>query len=159
MERTSWATIVPTVVVGAVAGVIVGVRFFSVLPPLSYFTAVTLAAVAIMCGGYGWKVKRAVEHNRVGMDRSQLHPLTVARVVALAKACTILGAAFTGGAAGLTGALAVRGQQIVAAGEELPVAIAILLTSVLLLVVGIVVEKWCEVPPGDEGSEMLGETA
>lgn len=159
MERTSWVTLLLIIVVAAVVGVLAGTQFFGVVPPLSYFTAFTFAGIAAVCGGYGWKVKQAIAHGKVGMDRSQLHPITIARVLALAKASAIVAAVGVGAVGGYTIVLAVRRSEIAAAGQDLPAGIAITIAAVVLLVVSLVVEMWCEVPPGDDSTEMLGETA
>lgn len=158
MQRTSWVTLGPVLAVCLVAGVVAGVQYLNVMPPLSYLSAVCLGGVTAVLLWWGWTVKQAVADNRIGQDRSQLSPLTVVRVVALAKASALLGAGTGGCAGGYAIALGIRRGEVSAAATDFPVAVVITCTAVALLVAALVVETWCQLPPGsDEDLEALAD--
>lgn len=156
MQRTSWVTLGPVLAVCLVAGAVAGVQYLNAMPPLTYLSAAGLAVVAAVLLWWGWTVRQSVAANRIGQDRSQLNPLTVVRVVALAKASALLGAGIGGAAGGYAIVLGIRRGAVAAAATDFPVAVVITCAAVALLVVGLVVETWCILPPGsDEDFEAL----
>ena len=155
MDRTSWLTVVLVASCSLAAGIGAGVRLFSAMPPLTYVTIIPLSAVIGVDLFLGWRVRAAVEAERVGLDRSQMSPHTIVVVLALAKASTMLGAVVAGLAAGYAVPLAIRAGEVSAAAADLPVAIVLAVLGAVLCGVGLLVETWCKVPPGDDPAESL----
>lgn len=155
MDRTSWLTVVLVALVCAVAGICAGVRLFSAMPPLTYLTAVPLSVVIGIDLVLGWRVRSAIDAGRVGLDRSQMSPHTVVVVLSLAKASTILGAVVAGFGAGYAIPLGMRASDVTAAHDDLPMAIVLAVIGAALCGVGLLVETWCKVPPGDDQAAAL----
>ena len=108
------------------------------VPPLSSFVVLLIAAVV---GTLGWTVRQYVRGKRPGLD-----PLLAARTVILAKASAYTGALLSGWYAGQV-LLVVRDLEIEARRDLALSAAAALICTIVLAVVGLVVERWCEVPP------------
>ncbi|HWS57128.1 MAG TPA: DUF3180 domain-containing protein [Actinotalea sp.] len=119
-------------------------------PPLSAVVVLLLAGVV---GSLGWAVRQYARGRRPGLD-----PLVAARTVVLATAAAWTGALLTGWYAGQV--LVVLGDLEIEARRDVAVAAgAALLATVLLSVVGLVVERWCEVkPPDDDGPGLSAGT-
>lgn len=155
MDRTSWLTVVLVALVSAAAGVGAGVRLFSAMPPLTFVTVIPLSVVILVDLVLGWRVRGAVESGRVGLDRAQMSPHTIVVVLSLAKASTVLGAVVAGLGAGYAVPLGMRAGDVTAASEDLPVAIVLAVLGAVLCGVGMLVETWCKVPPGDDQADAL----
>ncbi|MFC7407067.1 DUF3180 domain-containing protein [Georgenia alba] len=147
MNRTSWQTLV------LIAGV-VGLATFFVLenieargglgPPVPYLSAAGPAVLSVVLLRLGQGVRRLVRQ-----EPTSITPIGAARVVVLAKASALVGAALVG----------YFGAQILVALDNLSaplprqVALAAglsLLACLALVVAAMVVERWCRVPPDDE---------
>jgi len=121
------------------------------LLPLPWFTAVALAVVAVVVAVLGWEVRRGVRGER----RSPLDPLAAARVVVLAKAAVYGGAVLAGWYAGqglvlLSSPAGARSGRLLAAGVTA-------LAAGLLAVAGLLAQRWCRLPPDDEGERPGGD--
>lgn len=146
MRRTPWSRLL--VVAGVVAAVVYGglrlaERQGAVLlpvPPLAPLVVLLIAAVVLVLG---WNVRQYVRGKRPGLDM-----LLAARTVVLATAAGYTGALLTGWY--VAHVLVTVGDWHVVARRDVAVAAAIAaVTTVALSVVGLVVERWCEVPGGD----------
>ena len=118
-------------------------RGASILPvPLLSSAVVLLIAGAVL--SMGWAVRQFTQGKRPGLD-----PLLAARTVVLATAAAHTGALLTGWY--VAHVLLVLGDLEIEARRALAVSAGIaLLGTVVLAVVGLVVERWCEVPPPDD---------
>ncbi len=112
------------------------------VPGLLLLAGVVLAA--------GWPVRRWVRGER---DR-QLDPLVAARTVVLAKAACYAGAALAGWylAQGLILLPALVGDR----RSRFVVALLCVLASVALAGAGLLVQRWCRVPPDDQDPGAAG---
>lgn len=117
----------------------------TVLPvPLLSCVVVLLIAGAVL--SLGWSVRQYTRGKRPGMD-----VLVAARTVVLAKASAYTGALLTGWYAGHS--LLALGDLQIEARRDLAVSGAVATVCTLLLIaVGLLVERWCEVP-GDDDEE------
>ncbi|QPK79503.1 DUF3180 domain-containing protein [Corynebacterium lizhenjunii] len=105
---------------------------YSRLPePVSF----TMWAMTVVCAVLAWRVKRAGEHG-IGLDNSQLNPITVANFMLVGRASAWTGA-LVGGASG--GIVMYAGLQ---SG-----ALSSVLGGVAMAIAGVVLERACEVPP------------
>jgi hypothetical protein len=153
MRRTSVATLALVAVVTVVLGWFL-VRTVegrgTYLPPVPWVVDVAIVALAAAVFWAGWTV-RAYQKGR----RPDLDAIRAARTFVLAKAASLTGALLTGwyGAQVLAtlGDLAIeaRRDRAVAAG----VAVA---CAVVLAVVGMVAERFCQLPPDDGGEDREG---
>ncbi len=114
-----------------------------VLPPPVLSWLVVLA-IALGVGIAGWNVRQYTRGKRPGLD-----PLLAARTVVLATAAAYTGALLSGWYAGHI--LLVLPDLEFGGRREVAVRSAVaLLATVTLAVTGLVVERWCRVPPPEE---------
>lgn len=129
-------------------------RFAGGFLPLGWGSAICVGGLAVTLASWGWHVKDRLpklsknDEGQVIALRSQnpLHPLAAARTLAVAMAASRAGALLVGGYAGAA-VVAVARWQIEAAHIHAAVAVATLLASLGLLVVGLWIEKMCTLPP------------
>ncbi|MFB9377509.1 DUF3180 domain-containing protein [Kineococcus gynurae] len=114
-------------------------------PDLVWRTVVTLSLLAIAVLGIGWPVRQWVR----GEKQRRIDALRAARTAALAKAGSHAGAAlagfFTGYVVQFLPTFAIAARR-----DQLWIALVDLLVSVLLLIAGLVVERWCRVPEDED---------
>jgi len=148
MRRTAWqrlllAAALATVLTYGVLRVVES-RGTALLPPPLLSVAVVLLIAGVVAA-LGWAVRQYAHGDRPGLD-----PLVAARTVVLATAAAWTGALLTGWYVGQV--LVVLGDLEIAARRDVAVAAgAALVGTVVLAVVGLVVERWCEVKPPDDG--------
>jgi hypothetical protein len=118
-------------------------------PELFWRTTLTIGLLTVAVVGIGWPVRQWV-----GGDRSRrIDALRAARTAALAKAATFAGALLVGFFAGHTVQF-LPTVEIAARRSQLVVGLVDLVVSALLLVAGLVVERWCRVPPDEETPDL-----
>lgn len=149
MRRTPWPRLVGIALLAglvALAGLRIADALGYVARPVPLLAPLAVALIAAVVLGAGWNVRQYTRGKRPGLE-----PIVAARTVVLATAACYTGALL----AGWYGAqvVSVLGDLAIAGRREIAVAAGIgLLASVALAVVGLVVERWCEVrPPDDEG--------
>lgn len=96
MTATRKRDLAALAVVAAVAMWILMSSFYGSFPPVSFFAGASLIPVAILLVVVGSVVRSRLASHRVGPGPGQLHPITIARAVALAKAAALVGAAAAG---------------------------------------------------------------
>jgi hypothetical protein len=120
------------------------------IPALAWLLVLAIAAIV---GGLGWNVRQYTRGKRPGLD-----VLVAARTVVLATASGYTGALLTGWYAAQV--LVTLGDLQIESRRDVAVSAAIAVgAAVVLAVVGLVVERWCEVRPPDEDDEGPGSTA
>lgn len=118
----------------------------TLVPRPSWLAAILLAGMAAFVVGFAWPVRAYLS----GSSTRRLDPLRAARVVVLAQAATLTGAAAAGWYAGQ---LAVVASDLsLVANEDRLWRLAILVgAGVVLCVAGLVAQHWCRVdPPSDD---------
>ncbi|WP_149203748.1 DUF3180 domain-containing protein [Actinotalea subterranea] len=111
------------------------------VPVLSSLVVLLIAAVVLTLG---WAVRQYTQGKRPGLD-----PILAARTVVLATASAYTGALLSGWYGGQV--VLVLGDLEIAARRDVAQAAGLaLLCTVALAVVGLVVERWCEVRPRDD---------
>jgi len=117
----------------------------SLVPRPSWLAAVLLVAMAAFVVGFAWPVRAYL----AGSSTRRLDPLRAARVVVLAQAATLTGAAATGWYAGQ---LAVVASDLsLVANEDRLWRLAILVGAALALcIAGLLAQRWCRVDPRDD---------
>ncbi|MEW1956383.1 DUF3180 domain-containing protein [Kineococcus sp. NPDC059986] len=114
-------------------------------PDLMWRTTVTIGLLVLAVLGVGWPVKQWVE----GDKSRRIDALRAARTAALAKAASVAGALLVGVFLGW-GVHYLPTLHIAARRSEAWVAVGDVVVSALLVVAGLVVERWCRVPPEDD---------
>lgn len=148
MRRTSVRTLVLVAAAVAVVGTVV-LRLLEsrgiYLPTVAWVEYVAMLGLAGGIFWAGWAV-RAYQRG----DRPDLDPLRAARTFVLAKAAALTGALLAGRYVATV--LVVAGQLDIEARRDQGVAAGIgVACAVVLAVVGLVVERFCELPPPDDG--------
>ena len=116
----------------------------TLVPRPSWLAAVLLVAMAAFVGGWAWPVRSYL----AGRSTRRLDPLRAARVVVLAQAATLTGAAALGWYAGQLAVVA--GDLSLVANADRLWRLAILVgTAVALCIAGLVAQHWCRVDPRD----------
>jgi Protein of unknown function (DUF3180) len=123
-------------------------------PPLPWTAPVALLVLACAVVSAGWPVRRWNQGHR---DRP-LDALRAARAAVLARASAVTGAALAGGYAGLVLVL-LPTVDIEPRRARLLLALAAVVASVVLAVAGVVVERWCRLPPRDPDERGRGGSA
>lgn len=114
------------------------------LLPVPALAWVVIGVIAAVVGALGWNVRQYTTGRRPELDM-----LMAARTVVLASASAYTGALLTGWYAAQV--LVVAGDFELAARRDVAISAAIaVVAAVVLAVVGLVVERWCEIPPPDD---------
>lgn len=144
MQRTRWQSLLSLAAVTALATwlllqVLAGQSVS--LPPVPLLVIVVLVVIAGVVFTMGWAVRQFLRGKRPNLD-----PIRAARTAVLAKASAYTGSLLTGWYAGQV--LLMLGDLDIAARRERAIAAGFAaLAAVLLAVVGLVVEHFCQVPP------------
>ena len=140
MKRTSIRALVATgLFVGAASGIMTW-GFYGYMPPVGVSVSVTL-----------WRMRSGMEKGDIGMDRSQINPVTAAQWLVVGKASAWTGAIVSGVYAGIASFVVPRSGELVAASDDLPGVLASLSGAVALCVAGVVLERHCVAPPPPDG--------
>lgn len=154
MTRIAVSTLLLVALVAAVAAHVLTGTFLGSMPPVGWGW-VTLVIVALIDLLLALRIRSAIADGGVGQDRSQLHPLTVARSAALGQASAVLGSAAGGLGAGLTLYFLSRLGELAAASSELPPSVAVLFSGAVLVAAGLFLESSCSTPPTDDDLDGL----
>ena len=155
MRRTGWPRLVLIAVV-TTAVVLAGLRMaesrgVTVLPAPTISVLVLLGLAAVVLG-MGWNVRQYRAGKRPGLD-----PLVAARTVVLATASAYTGSLLAGWYGAhvvlVLGDLEIAGRRAVAVAGGIA-----LLAAVVLVVAGLVVERWCEIRADDDDDPGAAES-
>ncbi|MEZ5212992.1 DUF3180 domain-containing protein [Gordonia sp. (in: high G+C Gram-positive bacteria)] len=134
--------------VAVVAGLVLWVlaRYhYGMFPSLPWPAGLTLYLAAALEVVIGFLVRARVAGGRLGPGEGQLHPISVARLVALAKASALLGAIALGGWAGLSVYL-LDHLELDVARADLPAAAVGAFGGLLLAAAALWLEYCCRAP-------------
>lgn len=147
MRRTPWARLLLVAglaMVFAFGGLRIAESRGAVLLPIPWLSSLVVLLITAVVVGLGWSVRQYTQGKRPGLD-----PLLAARTVVLATASAYTGALLSGWYAAHV--LITLGDWAITARRDLASsAAAALICTILLAVAGLVVERWCEVPPSDD---------
>lgn len=153
MSRTNPATLVLIALASGVIGWATQIFLVStgrsmILPPVSLTVVLVLIGVVLI--SFAVPVYRTAR----GTAAQPVDPFYATRVVVLAKASSVGGALFVGGAASILAFVLTR--PVVPAVGSIAVTVAAVVGAVVLLVAGLVAERMCTLPPDDENSDRSG---
>ena len=138
MRRTRWTDLLLIcVVIGVVAYLLARVGYDS-LPPLSYGVPVPIAVLALIEFAAARRVRAAVRHDPRARP---LQAIVVARLVALGKASSLVGAGVVGAALGFLGELLHFAGVPRTVGHDLQVTVLVLAAALLLIAAGLLLER------------------
>jgi|AntAceMinimDraft_6_1070360.scaffolds.fasta_scaffold22672_2 drug/metabolite transporter (DMT)-like permease len=136
------------VVVGAGQAVLTRLGEPALIPPPTW--GVSLALLGAIVLGLAWPIRSRVRHPEKG---TLVDPMYATRVVLLAKASSLVGSGLAGGAIGLGFFFFTR--PVLSPPTLFLVGLAVV-GAVVLMVGGLVAERWCSLPPDGPGSSSLG---
>ena len=125
--------------------------FYGYMPPVGVSVSVTLWLMSVVCAVMAWRMRSGMEKGGIGMDRSQINPVTAAQWLVVGKASAWTGAIVSGVYAGIASFVVPRSGELVAASDDLPGVLASLSGAVALCVAGVVLERHCVAPPPPDG--------
>ena len=156
MTHTRTSTMVMCALMGAVvtgAGqwLLVTTGEPALVPPVTW--GVALAALGVILLVLAWPIRK---HVRSSTPSGIVDPFYATRVLLLSKAGALAGAGFTGVALGFIGFFVTR--PVLSSEAVWPSTLA-LVGALVLMVSGLVAERWCTVPPDshESSSEALPE--
>ncbi|MFD6858107.1 DUF3180 domain-containing protein [Rhodococcus sp. NPDC060086] len=124
------------------------------LPPIPGYAGASLYLVAALEAVLAFMIRSRVNNHQLGDGPRQLHPITAARSVALAKASALVGAASTGVWVGFLLYLLPQRGIVRAASEDTTGVIVGAVAGVVLVAAALWLEHCCRTPEDpDEPSE------
>ncbi|MBF6337665.1 DUF3180 domain-containing protein [Nocardia abscessus] len=154
MKPTRVLDLVATVLIAAIVAWIATRVAYDSFPPISTFAGASLYPVAAIEAVLAFVIRARVNDDEIGDGRHQLHPITAARAVALAKASVQVGSIAAGIWLGfLCWVLPQRGTLRAAAADS-PGAIVGMLAGVALVAAALWLEYCCRAPddPTDDAA-------
>lgn len=126
--------------------------FYGSMPPIPIYAGASLYPVAVIEVVLAFMIRARVGRHEIGDGPHQIHPITAARAVALAKASALVGAASAGVWAGLLLYLVPQMSRVSAAVADTPGTVVGLLAGVALVAAALWLEHCCKTPeePPDE---------
>ncbi|MDO5032260.1 DUF3180 domain-containing protein [Corynebacterium sp.] len=156
MTRTSIGWLVSTGLFVAAAAAILTTRFYGSMIAIPATVSVSLWAVTVVCVFLTIKVRSAKEDGHgIGLDSSQLNPMTIAQFMLVGKASAWTGTIVGGAYAGMAVYVVPKASELVAAASDLTGVVTSALGGLAMAIAGVVLERHCEVPPPSDGSQAV----
>ena len=118
-------------------------RYF---PPITLWTGLSLLAVAVAEAWWGAVVRGRIRAGRIGVGAGRLHPLAVARTVAIAKASAWVGAVMLGWWLAVLAHLLPRRSELRVAAADTPGAVVAAISALALVAAALWLENCCTSP-------------
>ena len=122
-------------------------------PPITLMTGLSLLAVAVVEAGWGWSVRGKIAAGQIGAGAGRLHPLAVARTVAIAKASAWLGAVVLGWWLGVLTYLMPKRSELRVAAADTPGVVIAALSAFALVAAAMWLQECCK-SPGDQNDDV-----
>lgn len=156
MTRTSISALIGTALFVAAAAAILTTRFYGSMLAIPATVSISLWAMALVCVLLTLKVRGAKEDEHgIGLDNSQLNPMTIAQFLLVGKASAWTGAIVGGAYVGMAVYVVPRAGELVAAAGDLVGVVTSALGGAAMCVSGVVLERHCEVPPPTDGAQAV----
>ncbi len=152
MRSTRARDLVALAAFAAVATWLLVRSFYGSLPPVTVFAAASLFPVAAIESVLAFVIRARVDEHRIGVGPRQLHPITAARAVALAKASALVGSASAGVWLGVLLFLLPQRAEVTAAAADTTGAVVGVIAGIALTAAAMWLEHCCRTPddPPDE---------
>ncbi|MFT4136755.1 DUF3180 family protein [Microbacterium sp.] len=160
MRRTSAALLATVAAAGAVVGYAIDQLLTSTGRP-TFTPSVMLPVLLVLLGAFTVMLALPIRRATRGVRGRPVDPFRALRVAMLAKACSIVGAAVGGAAAGMAAFLATR--PVAPSLGSMGAVIATVVAAAALVVAGLIAEHLCTIRkddddgqsgPGDPGAEL-----
>ena len=148
MGPTRKRDLTAAVAVAAVIGFLLVHVLYHYFPPITLMTGLSLLAVAVVEAGWGWSVRGRIAAGQIGVGVGRLHPLAVARTVAIAKASAWLGAVVLGWWLGVLAYLMPKRSELRVAAADTPGVVIAALSALALVAAAMWLQECCK-SPGD----------
>jgi len=153
MGPTRYRDLVAAAVVAAVFGYLVVHLFYRYFPPITMWTGLSLLAVAVGEAAWAVSVRGRIRDGRIGVGAGRLHPLAVARTVAIAKASAWVGAVMLGWWAGVLADLVPKRSELRVAAADAPGVTVAALSAFALVVAALWLQHCCKSPGDQTGTD------
>ena len=115
-------------------------------PPITLWTGLSLLGVAAVEAWWAASVRGRIRDGRIGVGAGRLHPLAVARTVAIAKASAWAGALMLGWWVAVLVYLLPRRDELRVAGADTPGAAVAAVSAFALVVAALWLQQCCKSP-------------
>lgn len=122
-------------------------------PPITLWTGLSLLAVAAVETWWAVSVRSRIRDGRIGVGAGRLHPLAVARTVAVAKASAWAGAVMLGWWIAVLAYLLPRRSELRVAAADLPGAAVAALSALALVIAAMWLQNSCKSPGDPTGAQ------
>ncbi len=154
LKPTRILDLVANVLIAAIVAWIATRAAYDSFPPISVFAGASLYPVAAIEAVLAFVIRARVNDHQIGDGRHQLHPITAARAVALAKASAQVGSIAAGIWLGFLCWVFPQRGTLRAAAADSPGAIVGMLAGVALVAAALWLEYCCRAPedPTDDAA-------
>lgn len=144
----------------AAAAVVIGylaIRMvYRYFPPITLWTGLSLLAIAAVEIWWAVSVRNRIRGGRIGVGGGRLHPLAVARTVAIAKASAWVGAVMLGWWVAVLVYLVPRRAELRVAAADLPGTIVAVFSALALVAAALWLQHCCK-SPSEPGEDAVGD--
>lgn len=135
--------------VAVLFGVVITLSFYGHFPPIGWRNSAGFWGLAVVCVIAGWVIARRIADDNVGLDRSQISPLTVFNWMLVGRSAAWVGAIFSGFYVGVACYVLPQAGELVAARDDVPGIVAAILGAAAAMAAGLYLERSCQAPPPD----------
>lgn len=153
MGPTRYRDLIAAAAATAVFGYLVVHTLYRYFPPITLWTGLSLLAVAAGEAVWAVSVRGRIRDGRIGVGAGRLHPLAVARTVAIAKASAWVGAVMLGWWTGVLFHVLPRRSELRMAAADAPGAVVAALSALALVVAALWLQHCCKSPGDPTGIE------
>lgn len=143
--------------VAAIAGYLAIHMLYRYFPPITLWTGLSLLAVAGAETWWAASVRGRIRDGRIGVGVGRLHPLAVARTVAVAKASAWVGAVMLGWWLAVLAYLLPRRAELRVAAADTPGALVAAVSAFALVAAALWLQHCCKSPGEPNGKDALTE--
>jgi hypothetical protein len=158
MGPTRTRDLAVAVVAAAVFGYAVVRTLYRYFPPITLLTGLSLLALAAAEAVWAVSIRSRIRDGRIGVGAGRLHPLAVARSVAVAKASAWVGAVMLGWWTGVLAYLVPRRSELRFAAVDAPGVATSAISAFALVVAALWLQHCCK-SPGEPGETDPSATA
>ncbi|NUP25839.1 MAG: DUF3180 domain-containing protein [Nocardia sp.] len=152
LKPTRLRELLANVLIAAVIAWVTSRLVYASFPPISTIAGASLYPVALLEAALGFYIRTRVSSRQIGADLRQLHPITVARALALAKASAQVGSLVAGVWLGFLLWIFPQRGELRAADADYPGALIGCGAGIALVVAALWLEYCCRAPddPSDD---------